>query len=153
MQIAYYQKYVDEHSKNQLKQALVAYDRTLLVADNRRCEPKKFGGPGARARYQKVRYYSGMMEVWDVLANVVTVLQIDVCWQGPPLLHDQKHGAGQGTGLRHGSRRSYRGWSVQVVCIWRSHFTGLIRLSPANQSILVPDTLTVQLPYDPFPAS
>jgi hypothetical protein len=22
----------------------VAYDRTLLVADNRRCEPKKFGG-------------------------------------------------------------------------------------------------------------
>ena len=52
MQIAYYQKFVDEHSKNQLKQALVAYDRTLLVADNRRCEPKKFGGPGARARYQ-----------------------------------------------------------------------------------------------------
>jgi len=52
-QIAYYQKYVDEHSKNQLKQALVAYDRTLLVADNRQMEPKKFGGPGARARYQK----------------------------------------------------------------------------------------------------
>ncbi|KAK5128393.1 hypothetical protein LTR85_003061 [Meristemomyces frigidus] len=52
-QVAYYQKYVDEHSKNQLKQALVAYDRTLLVADNRRMEPKKFGGPGARARYQK----------------------------------------------------------------------------------------------------
>ncbi|KAF2860280.1 ribosomal protein S9 [Piedraia hortae CBS 480.64] len=51
--IAYYQKFVDEHAKNELKQALVAYDRTLLVADNRRCEPKKFGGPGARARYQK----------------------------------------------------------------------------------------------------
>jgi len=51
--IAYYQKFVDEHAKNQLKQALVQYDRTLLVADNRRCEPKKFGGPGARARYQK----------------------------------------------------------------------------------------------------
>ena len=32
----------------------MAYDRTLLVADPRRCEPKKFGGPGARARYQKV---------------------------------------------------------------------------------------------------
>lgn len=42
--VAYYQKFVDEHSKNQLKQALVTYDRTLLVADNRRCEPKKFGG-------------------------------------------------------------------------------------------------------------
>ena len=39
--VAYYQKYVDEHSKNQLKSALVQYDRTLLVADNRRCEPKK----------------------------------------------------------------------------------------------------------------
>ena len=51
--VAYYQKYVDEYAKNQLKQALVSYDRTLLVADNRRCEPKKFGGPGARARYQK----------------------------------------------------------------------------------------------------
>jgi ribosomal protein S9 len=24
-----------------------------LVADPRRCEPKKYGGPGARARYQK----------------------------------------------------------------------------------------------------
>ncbi|KAJ5242848.1 uncharacterized protein N7469_001175 [Penicillium citrinum] len=51
--VAYYQKYVDEHSKNQLKQALAQYDRTLLVADNRRAEPKKFGGRGARARYQK----------------------------------------------------------------------------------------------------
>jgi len=50
--VAYYQKFVDEHSKNHIKQLLVQYDRTLLVADNRRCEPKKFGGPGARARYQ-----------------------------------------------------------------------------------------------------
>lgn len=50
--VAYYQKFVDEHSKNQLKQALITYDRSLLVADNRRCEPKKFGGPGARARFQ-----------------------------------------------------------------------------------------------------
>ncbi|MCJ1444709.1 MAG: 40S ribosomal protein S16 [Stictis urceolatum] len=51
--VSYHQRFVDENIKNQLKQALVAYDRTLLVADNRRCEPKKFGGPGARARYQK----------------------------------------------------------------------------------------------------
>ncbi|KKA26219.1 hypothetical protein TD95_000098 [Thielaviopsis punctulata] len=51
--VSWYQKYVDEHSKNTLKAALVQFDRTLLVADNRRCEPKKFGGPGARARYQK----------------------------------------------------------------------------------------------------
>jgi len=51
--IAYYQKFVDEQSKNELKKAFIAYDRTLLVADPRRSEPKKFGGPGARARYQK----------------------------------------------------------------------------------------------------
>ncbi|CRG86774.1 40S ribosomal protein S16 [Talaromyces islandicus] len=51
--VAYYQKFVDEHSKNQLKQAFIQYDRTLLVADSRRAEPKKFGGPGARARFQK----------------------------------------------------------------------------------------------------
>ncbi|OLL25124.1 40S ribosomal protein S16-B [Neolecta irregularis DAH-3] len=51
--VAYYQKFVDEQSKNEIKKTLIAYDRTLLVADPRRCEPKKFGGPGARARYQK----------------------------------------------------------------------------------------------------
>jgi ribosomal protein S9 len=32
---------------------LLQYDRSLLVADPRRCEPKKFGGPGARAKVQK----------------------------------------------------------------------------------------------------
>ncbi|KAF5096220.1 hypothetical protein DV451_004331 [Geotrichum candidum] len=51
--VAYYQKFVDEQSKNELKKALISYDRTLLIADSRRSEPKKFGGPGARARYQK----------------------------------------------------------------------------------------------------
>ncbi|GFS43816.1 40S ribosomal protein S16 [Trichonephila inaurata madagascariensis] len=51
--VAYYQKYVDEASKKEIKDILVQYDRSLLVADCRRCEPKKFGGPGARARYQK----------------------------------------------------------------------------------------------------
>ena len=51
--VAFHQKYVDEASKKELKNILVSYDRTLLVADPRRMEPKKFGGPGARARYQK----------------------------------------------------------------------------------------------------
>ncbi|OZJ02345.1 hypothetical protein BZG36_04385 [Bifiguratus adelaidae] len=51
--VAFYQKYVDEASKKEIKDILVHYDRSLLVADPRRCEPKKFGGPGARARYQK----------------------------------------------------------------------------------------------------
>merc|ERR1712066_636425 len=52
--VAFYQKYVDEASKREIKQILLAYDRTLLVADPRRVEPKKFGGPGARARYQNL---------------------------------------------------------------------------------------------------
>ena len=51
--VAYYQKYVDEQSKKTIKDILIQFDRTLLVADPRRCEAKKFGGPGARARYQK----------------------------------------------------------------------------------------------------
>ena len=44
---------VDEQSKKEIKDILMVHDRTLLVADPRRCEPKKFGGPGARARFQK----------------------------------------------------------------------------------------------------
>lgn len=44
---------VDEQSKAEIKKILMDYDRTLLVADFRRCEPKKFGGRGARARFQK----------------------------------------------------------------------------------------------------
>ena len=51
--VAYYQKFVDEATKKEIKETLLQYDRTLLVADPRRCEPKKFGGRGARARFQK----------------------------------------------------------------------------------------------------
>ena len=51
--VAWYQKYIDETSKRDIKRTLIEYDRTLLVADPRRSEPKKFGGPGARARFQK----------------------------------------------------------------------------------------------------
>ncbi|EUB63658.1 40S ribosomal protein S16 [Echinococcus granulosus] len=51
--IAYHQKFVDEFSRKALKDTLAEFDKTLVVADPRHCEPKKFGGPGARARYQK----------------------------------------------------------------------------------------------------
>ncbi|MEM2280737.1 MAG: 30S ribosomal protein S9 [Candidatus Bathyarchaeia archaeon] len=37
----------------QLRTAFVEYDRTMVAGDPRRKEPKKFGGPGARARDQK----------------------------------------------------------------------------------------------------
>ena len=39
--VAFYQKFVDEAAKKEIKEILVQYDRTLLVADPRRCEPKK----------------------------------------------------------------------------------------------------------------
>uniref|UniRef100_A0A7S2HAH2 30S ribosomal protein S9, chloroplastic n=1 Tax=Helicotheca tamesis TaxID=374047 RepID=A0A7S2HAH2_9STRA len=51
--VAYHAKYVDESSKNKLRAQLMAYDRNLLVSDPRRREPKKYGGRGARARFQK----------------------------------------------------------------------------------------------------
>ncbi|WP_058365790.1 30S ribosomal protein S9 [Haloparvum sedimenti] len=37
----------------ELRDAYMDFDRTLLVNDVRQAEPKKWGGPGARARYQK----------------------------------------------------------------------------------------------------
>jgi len=36
-----------------LRAVFTDYDRTMLAGDPRRKEPKKFGGPGARARDQK----------------------------------------------------------------------------------------------------
>ena len=37
----------------ELRDAFMSFDRSLLVNDVRQSEPKKWGGPGARARYQK----------------------------------------------------------------------------------------------------
>jgi small subunit ribosomal protein S16e len=51
--VAWKQKYVDEEEKVQVRKTLLTYDKGLLVADPRRREPKKYGGSGARARFQK----------------------------------------------------------------------------------------------------
>lgn len=51
--VAWKQKYVDEEEKTQARKAFMSYDKGLLVADPRRMEPKKYGGTGARARFQK----------------------------------------------------------------------------------------------------
>ena len=37
----------------ELRSKYMHYDRSILVADSRRTEQKKAGGPGARAKYQK----------------------------------------------------------------------------------------------------
>ncbi len=39
----------DEH----LKGRILAYDRSMIIEDSRRVEPKKYKGPKARARFQK----------------------------------------------------------------------------------------------------
>ena len=44
---------VDHLNDAELREAYMAFDRSLLVNDVRQSEPKKWGGPGARARYQK----------------------------------------------------------------------------------------------------
>ncbi|CAN3359229.1 small ribosomal subunit protein uS9B [Diutina catenulata] len=51
--VAYHQKHVSESSKQEIKKAYLAFDKTLLVADKRRMEPKKAGGKGARSKFQK----------------------------------------------------------------------------------------------------
>ncbi|KXJ71343.1 hypothetical protein RP20_CCG020780 [Aedes albopictus] len=50
---SFYQKYVDEASCKELKDILIQFGRTLLVADPRLCNPKKFGSPGAHTRYEE----------------------------------------------------------------------------------------------------
>ena len=62
---------IGEQEKNDIKEVLLAYDRSLLVADPRRCEPKKFGGPGARAKYQKSCKYRVAAEEGRPAAHVV----------------------------------------------------------------------------------
>ncbi|SFM59693.1 30S ribosomal protein S9 [Methanolobus profundi] len=44
---------VDWTNDTNLRDTYMAYDRNLLVNDSRQKETKKFGGPGARAKYQK----------------------------------------------------------------------------------------------------
>jgi small subunit ribosomal protein S9 len=44
---------VDHTSDAELRDAFMEFDRSLLVNDVRQSESKKWGGPGARARYQK----------------------------------------------------------------------------------------------------
>jgi small subunit ribosomal protein S9 len=44
---------VDFVGGDELKAQMMTYDRSLLVEDSRRVEPKKFKGPGARARFTK----------------------------------------------------------------------------------------------------
>mmetsp|Transcript_30071 Transcript_30071/g.34789 ORF Transcript_30071/g.34789 Transcript_30071/m.34789 type:complete len:148 (-) Transcript_30071:114-557(-) len=51
--VAYLQKYSNEVEKAKVKQTLLEADKSLLIADPRRCEPKKWGRHSARTRFTK----------------------------------------------------------------------------------------------------
>jgi small subunit ribosomal protein S16e len=51
--VAYAQKFHNESEKMAIKNAYLAADKTLLVADPRRCEAKKPGRHSARSRFTK----------------------------------------------------------------------------------------------------
>lgn len=51
--VAYTGKYNDAATALELRKTLISYDRTLLVSDPRRCEPKKFGGVCDSQLWQK----------------------------------------------------------------------------------------------------
>ena len=44
---------VEWTNDTEIRDTYMSYDRNLLVNDSRKKETKKFGGPGARAKYQK----------------------------------------------------------------------------------------------------
>lgn len=77
--VAYYAKYEDAAEAISLKKALVTYDRTLLIADPRRMEPKKFGGAGARARRQK-RFVSTGTTLTRTVAHTLCFLQLPLSY-------------------------------------------------------------------------
>merc|ERR1712055_351447 len=51
--VAFYGKFIDEEKKQELKNKLYEFDKFTLVADPRKAEAKKFGGPSARSKYTK----------------------------------------------------------------------------------------------------
>lgn len=51
--LSYLGRYHDEYVKREVKDIIMKFDRYAIVTDTRKKEAKKYGGPGARARYQK----------------------------------------------------------------------------------------------------
>jgi hypothetical protein len=55
----------------------------LLVADPRRCETKKFGGRGARARFQKSYRWTNLFFCWTnrfLSVMLCFCILFQVCW-------------------------------------------------------------------------
>ena len=50
--IKYFEKFISEAKMSQIRDIFLNYDRSLLIGDPRKAEPKKAGGKGARTWYQ-----------------------------------------------------------------------------------------------------
>jgi hypothetical protein len=59
---------VDEQSKQEIKAALLSYDRTLLVADPRRCEPKK---------WVALLLLYGMLDCWTAIHPTMRTCSVE----------------------------------------------------------------------------
>ena len=51
--LAYLSVHSDEYIRSEVKRKIASFDRYAIVTDIRKREAKKYGGPSARARYQK----------------------------------------------------------------------------------------------------
>lgn len=51
--VLYFSKYISVRQKNIIKRLFLNFDKKLLISSPRYQESKKFGGKGARARFQK----------------------------------------------------------------------------------------------------
>jgi hypothetical protein len=57
----------------------VAYDRTLLVADNRRCEPKKFGGMLSEMRINGWVGANTLLRTWSK-SEISKIIPLSILW-------------------------------------------------------------------------
>ncbi|XP_057972777.1 small ribosomal subunit protein uS9-like [Malania oleifera] len=64
------------------KNILVRYDRTLLVADPRRCEPKKFGGCSTRTMFQKSYCYKALEPILLLSRHRYNGVDMGICVKG-----------------------------------------------------------------------
>ncbi len=51
--IKYFEKFISQVKMSEIRDIFLNYDRSLLIGDPRKTEPKKAGGKGARTKYQK----------------------------------------------------------------------------------------------------
>ena len=109
---------IDESTKAELKDTLMAYDRTLLAVDPRHRESKKFGGPGAvRAAMQGLCTGSACMcrGASRHPSQALTPARACLCPSPPPPIRVATPCSARATRSRTVKRRSPRGHGSPVA--------------------------------------